>query len=68
LANPGPVAKFNHRPDLKLLAPWPPGIRFRDGPVERILQNQLPPRPDNPAHALIGNSGGACADAELAEG
>jgi hypothetical protein len=64
---PGPVARFDHRPDLKLLAPWPPSLRFRDGRTERILQNRLPPRPDNPAHALIGSSAGQAAEDPLAE-
>jgi hypothetical protein len=64
---PGPVARFDHRPEFRQLAPWPPGLRYRNGPVERILQGQLPPRPDNPACALIGSSAGQAADDALAE-
>jgi hypothetical protein len=55
------------RPDFRELAPWPPGIRFLDGPAERILQGQLPPRPDHPARTLTGSSAGQATDADLAE-
>jgi hypothetical protein len=34
------------RPEFRELAPWPPDLRFLNGPVERIIQNLLPPRPD----------------------
>jgi hypothetical protein len=52
-------------PSSARLAPWPPGIRFLDSPTERILQNQLPSRPDHPARTLTG--AGQAVDADLAE-
>ena len=55
------------RPEFRELAPWPPALRFLSGPTERILQNQLPHRPDNPSHSLIGSAAGLAADAEFAE-
>jgi hypothetical protein len=64
---PGPVARFDRCHEFLLLRPWPPGLRFRDGPVERILQGRMPSRPDNPACTLIGSSAGQAADCELAE-
>jgi hypothetical protein len=47
------------------LAPWPADLRFRPGPTERIIQNQLPPRPD--ACSYTGSTAGLTADAEFAE-
>jgi hypothetical protein len=54
------------RPEFRPLAPWPPGIRFLDGPVERILQNQLPPRPDG-RRSCTGSTAGLTADSTFAE-
>jgi hypothetical protein len=59
-----PVAKFEGPP--RVPHPWPLGIRFLNGPVERILQSQLPPRPDGP-RSLTGSAAGLAADAALAE-
>jgi hypothetical protein len=64
---PGPVARFDHRPEFRPLAPWPTGLRYRNAPTERVIQGRLPPRPDNPARALIGSSAGQAADDALAE-
>jgi hypothetical protein len=55
----------DHHPEFRQLAPMPPGVRYHYGPVERILQNQMPPRPD--AHSYSGSTGALAADAELAE-
>jgi hypothetical protein len=67
MPNPGPVAQFDHRPEFRPIAPWPAGLRFRNGPTERVMQGQLPPRPDHPDLSLIGSSAGQAADSELAE-
>jgi hypothetical protein len=53
------------RPEFRELAPWPPSIRFRAGPVERIMQGRLPYRPD--AHSYAGSTAALAADADLAE-
>jgi hypothetical protein len=53
------------RPEFRELAPWPPGTRFLDGRAERILQGQMPPRPD--ARPYIGSAAGLTADSALAE-
>jgi hypothetical protein len=53
------------RPEFRELAPWPPGIRYLNSRTERILQNQLPPRPD--ACSYTGSTAGLAADAEFAE-
>jgi hypothetical protein len=53
------------RPDFRLLAPWPPGTRFLNGRTERILQNQLPPRPD--ARSYAGSTADLAANSEFAE-
>jgi hypothetical protein len=55
------------RSDFRELAPWPSGIRFLNGPTERILQNQLPPRPDNPSRSLLGSTANLAADSAFAE-
>jgi hypothetical protein len=52
-------------PEFRPLAPWPPGTRFLDGRTERILQNQLPPRPD--ARSYTGSSAALTADSAFAE-
>lgn len=64
---PGPIAQFDTRPEFHPLAPWPPGLRFLNGRTERIIQNQLPPRPDDPTRTLTGSSAGLAADSDLAE-
>jgi hypothetical protein len=66
---PLPIARNKKaRPPPTLpLAPWPPGIRFLDGPAERILQGQLPARPDNPSRPLLGSAASLTADSALAE-
>jgi hypothetical protein len=53
------------RPEFIPLAPWPDGIHFSMGPTERILQNQLPPRPDPVSYT--GSTAALAADAEFAE-
>lgn len=53
------------RPEFRPLAPWPPGTRFLDGPVERVVQGRLPPRPD--ARSYTGSSAALAADSALAE-
>jgi hypothetical protein len=53
------------RPEFRPLTPWPPGIRFLNGPTEQILQGQLPPRPD--ARSYTGSTAALTADAALAE-
>jgi hypothetical protein len=53
------------RPEFREVAPMPPSIRFLNGPTERILQGQLPPRPD--ARSYTGSSAGLTADAAFAE-
>jgi hypothetical protein len=53
------------RPEFRPLSPWPAGVRFLNGRTERILQAQLPPRPD--ARTYTGSSAGLAADAEFAE-
>jgi hypothetical protein len=53
------------RPEFRELAPWPPGIRYLNGPVERILQNWLPARPD--ARSYAGSTGALAADSTFAE-
>jgi hypothetical protein len=62
---PGPVAKFDVRPEFRELAPMPPTVRYLAGPTERILQNQLPPRPD--ARSYTGSTAALAADAEFGE-
>jgi hypothetical protein len=61
---PGPTDRSD-RPEFRPLAPMPPGVRFLDAPTERIMQAQLPPRPD--ASSYTGSSAGLTADAEFAE-
>jgi hypothetical protein len=53
------------RPEFRPLAPWPPGLHFLNAPTERVMQGQLPPRPD--ACSYTGSSAGMAADAEFAE-
>ena len=53
------------RPEFHPHAPWPPGIRFLDGPAERVKQGRQPPRPD--ARSYTGNRAGMAADSALAE-
>jgi hypothetical protein len=52
-------------PEFRELAPWPVGLRFRDGPVERTLYGRLPPRPD--AFSYTGSSAALAADSAFAE-
>jgi hypothetical protein len=53
-------------PEFRPLAPWPASLRFPpDGRTERILQNQLPPRPD--ARSYTGSTAALAADAEFAD-
>jgi hypothetical protein len=56
----------NPRPEFRELAPWPDGLRFLDGRTERVMQAQLPPRPDGP-RSYTGSTAGLAADAEFAE-
>jgi hypothetical protein len=53
------------RPEFRPIAPWPAGLRFRDAPTERVIQNLLPPRPD--ACSYTGSTAGLAVDAEFAE-
>jgi hypothetical protein len=62
---PRPMPIHAPRPEFRELAPWPAGLRFLDGPVERIKQNRLPPRPDSRSYA--GSSAGLTADSAFAE-
>jgi hypothetical protein len=63
-ASPAPMPLDAPRPEFHPLAPWPP-VRFLNGRTERIVQNQLPPRPDPVSYT--GSSAGLTADAEFAE-
>jgi hypothetical protein len=38
--------------------PWPPGMKFEDGPTERILDRQMPARPAQPGD--YGSTGLQC--------
>jgi hypothetical protein len=55
----------DEHPEFRPLAPWPPGLRYLNGPTERILQNQLPPRPD--ACSYTGSTAGLSLESEFAE-
>jgi hypothetical protein len=52
-------------PPPRPLASRPPGLRYLNGPTERILQNQLPPRPD--ACSYTGSTAGLSLESEFAE-
>jgi hypothetical protein len=52
------------RPEFRELIPRPRAW-YIDGPVERLLQARLPPRPDY--HSYTGSTAGQAADAEFAE-
>jgi hypothetical protein len=53
------------RPWFEPLQPWPPGMRFEDGPVEPVVGRYLPP-PPAPIGAY-GGSGRMCIAARFAE-
>jgi hypothetical protein len=53
------------RAEFRPLASWPPGLRFLSGPTERVMQAQLPPRPD--AHSYTGSTADLAANSEFAE-
>jgi hypothetical protein len=61
---PGPAARSDN-PEFREIIPWPPGLQYLDGPTERVMQGQLPPRPDY--RSYVGSSADLAANHEFAE-
>jgi hypothetical protein len=62
-----PSSWVDSKNEWRELCPWLPDVRFLSSRTERIIEQRLPPKPDDGRRSGMGCGTGACADERFAE-